>query len=405
MRQRAGRNTRMPRFCARRPQNRLQNHFHKIFLPIFYPLMRILLVKTSSLGDVVHNLPVASDLRRRFPGARIDWCVEETFAEIPRLHPAIREVIPVAIRRWRKSLCRPARWPAIGREIRAARARLQAHDYDAILDTQGLLKSALIARQARGETLGYAREVAREPLAAHFYDRTFFVPTSLHAVERNRRLAALAVGAPNEAPPAHPSALSAPLPPTLPPALPLDYGIRPPAVDFPWLGKAPGGVHVVPYAVLLTATSRSDKLWDEGHWREVGRALSARGLTPVFPSGNAAERQRAERIAAGIPAACVAPPLGLCELAALLGASRLCIGVDTGLAHLATALGAPTVALYTATDPALTGILGAGFARNLGGKGAPPGVADVLDTAEAALISDRRAEPASGSGAPIRRIA
>lgn len=362
-------------------------------LPIFYPLMRILLVKTSSLGDVVHNLPVASDLSRRFPDARIDWCVEEAFADIPRLHPAVQKVIPIAIRRWRKSLCQPAHWSTLGREIRAARAQLRVRPYDAILDTQGLIKSALIARQARGETLGYAREVAREPLAACFYDRTFIVPTHLHAVERNRRLAALALGAAGAAPaprPKAPEATEIPevaFPPPSASPLPLDYGIRPPAMDFPWLGKAPDGSRVVRYAVLLTATSRADKLWDEAHWREVGQALSQRGLTPVFPSGNAAERQRAERIAAGIPSACVAPTLGLRELAALLGHARLCIGVDTGLSHLATALRTPTIALYTATDPALTGVLGTGFARNLGGKGSPPSVADVLTAAEQALTA------------------
>ena len=356
--------------------------------------MRILLVKTSSLGDVVHNLPVASDLSRRFPDARIDWCVEEAFADIPRLHPAVQEVIPVAVRRWRKLLCQPAHWSTLGREIRAARQRLRAQTYDAIFDTQGLIKSALIARQALGETLGYAREVAREPLAACFYDRTFVVPTHLHAVERNRRLAALALGAVDASGAArHPKATISPeiaaatFPPPLASPLPLDYGLRPPAMEFPWLSSAPGGAHIVHYAVLLTATSRPDKLWEEARWREVGQALSQRGLTPVLPAGNAAERQRAERIASGIPAARVAPPSSLRDLAALLGHARLCIGVDTGLAHLAAALRTPTIALYTATDPALTGVLGAGFARNLGGKGAPPSVADVLAAAEQALAA------------------
>lgn len=386
MRQRFGRHP-----AAQAPKTLLQNRFRKTKLvpPLFYLLMRILLVKTSSLGDVVHNLPVASDLRRRFPGAQIDWCVEEAFADIPRLHPAVREIIPVAVRRWRSSLRQPSTWRRSAQEIRAVRARLRAQTYDAILDTQGLIKSALIAYQARGRKLGYARQVAREPLAARFYDRSFFVPTGQHAVERNRRLAAAALA--GLAPPD--GTEGSPLG-----DLPLDYGIHTPAMPFPWLGD-------VPYVVLLTATSRADKLWDEARWHEVGQALEQRGLTPVFPSGNAAERQRAERIAAGIPAACVAPPLGLRELAALLGASCLCIGVDTGLAHLATALGTPTIALYTATDPALTGVLGTGFARNLGGKGTPPSVADVLDTAEAALASGRSPESLSDAGAPFRNIA
>ena len=158
--------------------------------------MRILLVKTSSLGDVIHNLPVVSDLRRSFPDATIDWCVEEAFADIPRLHPQVGEVIPVALRRWRKTLFQRATW----REIGQFRRRLARTPYDAILDTQGLIKSALIARQASGRRLGYAAEVAREPLAARCYDETFVIPPNAHAIERNRWLAAAAFNTPLDLP-------------------------------------------------------------------------------------------------------------------------------------------------------------------------------------------------------------
>ena len=309
--------------------------------------MRILLVKTSSLGDVIHNLPVASDLRRQFPDAVIDWCVEESFAEIPRLHPAIAEVIPVAIRRWRKSLVSRQTW----REIGAFRKRLGATHYDAVLDTQGLIKSGLVTFCASGRCYGYAAEVAREPLASWFYDKTFVIPPNAHAVERNRWLSAAAFD--------------------YPVGLPLDYGIATPDLSFPWLA-APR------HAVLLTATSRDDKLWEEDRWITVALQLIERGLTPVLPSGSAVERQRAERIAAGASGAIVAPPLGLRELAAVLGHAELAIGVDTGLVHLATALGVPTIALYTATDPALTGVLGTRHFRNLGGPGQSPAVADVM---------------------------
>ena len=313
--------------------------------------MHILLVKTSSLGDVVHNLPVVSDLRRVFPEARIDWCVEEAFSDIPHLHPAVAEVIPVAVRRWRKSLgCRQT-W----QEMRAFRQRLRQTAYDFVLDTQGLLKSALITWQAPGKHLGYASEVAREPLAARFYDRTFVIPPNAHAVERNRWLAAAAFDYPVD--------------------FPLDYGITAPEIELPWLTAER-------HAVLLTATSRDDKLWPEENWIALGQDLVNRGLTPVLPSGNATERARAERIAAPIPGAVVAPRLTLRELAALLGRATLAIGVDTGLAHLATALGVPTIALYLTTDPALTGVLGSGYFRNLGGIGQTPSVAEVLNAAE-----------------------
>jgi len=313
--------------------------------------MHILLVKTSSLGDVIHNLPVVSDLRRSFPDAVIDWCVEESFAEIPRLHPDVAEVIPVAVRRLRKSLFRAQTW----REIGAFRGRIRAVSYDAVLDTQGLIKSALISRMAHGTRYGYAAEVAREPLAARFYDKTFVIPPNAHAVERNRWLGAAAFDYPVD--------------------LPLDFGIAPPELDLPWLTTNR-------HAVLLTATSRDDKLWDEQNWIAAGKELSNRGLPPVLPSGNRVERERAERIAASIPGAVVAPPLTLRELATLIGRAAIAIGVDTGLAHLATALRVPTIALYVTTNPALTGVHGSGHFRNLGNIGRSPSVAEVLNAAE-----------------------
>ncbi|HRF11190.1 MAG TPA: lipopolysaccharide heptosyltransferase I [Candidatus Accumulibacter phosphatis] len=316
--------------------------------------MRILLVKTSSLGDVIHNLPVLSDLRHVFPGARIDWCVEESFADIPRLHPALDQVIPVALRRWRRHLGRLATW----RELRDFRRLISRKAYDIVLDTQGLLKSALIARQAQGRHCGYAAEAAREPLAARFYDQTFVIPRNVHAVQRNRWLAAAAFDYPVD--------------------LPLDYGISAPTIETDWLSADR-------LVVLLTATSRDDKLWDEMHWCELGQALCERGLTPVLPAGNAVERQRAERIAAAVTAAVLAPPLSLPQVAALIARASLTIGVDTGLAHLAAALRVPVIALYIATDPALTGVHGSGIVRNLGGAGAPPSVSEVLTVTEQIL--------------------
>ena len=316
--------------------------------------MRILLVKTSSLGDVIHNLPVAADIARALPGAEIDWCVEESFADIPRLSPVIQDIIPVAVRRWRKSLLAASTWHEIGE----LRRRLRGQAYDAVLDTQGLLKSALIARQAAGRHLGYAADSAREPLAARFYDARHSVDRSLHAIVRNRQLAAAALGYPL--------------------AAPLDYGITPPTVEAGWL---PAGRT----AVLLTATSRDDKLWPENYWIALGQELVKRGLTPVLPAGNAVERARAARLAAAVPGAVAAPPLSIRDLAGVIGRATIAIGVDTGLAHLATALRIPTIALYTATDPALTGVLGAGFFRNLGGIGLTPSVGEVLSVADAAL--------------------
>lgn len=316
--------------------------------------MRILIVKTSSLGDVIHNLPVLSDIRRHFPDAEIDWCVEESFSAIPRLHPGVGMIIPVAIRRWRKSLLKAATW----REIAEFRRLLQARPYDAVVDTQGLLKSALIASQATGPVLGYAADSAREPLAARCYDHRFHVSRELHAVLRNLRLAGAALGY---------TAASEP-----------DYGIEAHAAGFDWLPHRP-------YVVFLTATSRDDKLWPEANWLALGQRLNSLGLSAVLPGGSVVERERASRLAAGIPGAVAAPSMNIPDLASLLAGARAAVGVDTGLTHLAVALKVPTVALYTATDPGLTGVLGAGFYRNLGGQDQIPSPDAVLGELQMAL--------------------
>ena len=316
--------------------------------------MRILIVKTSSLGDVIHNLPVVSDIRRQFPAATVDWCVEENFAAIPRLHPGVDRIIPVAIRRWRKKLFQSATW----REIGACRAALSSVGYDNVIDTQGLVKSAIVARWARAPLAGYAADSAREPLAARFYDERCSVATDLHAVVRNRQLVAAALAYPLSGEP--------------------DYGIAVAGSTFDWLPATP-------YVVFLTATSRDDKLWPEAHWLALGRQLYELGYCAVLPGGNPFERERANRLAAGIPGAVAAPPMSIPELASLLAGGRAAIGVDTGLTHLAVALKIPTVALYTATDPGLTGVLGSGFFRNLGGKAQLPTAAAVLAELQGAL--------------------
>ena len=309
-------------------------------------MKKILLVKTSSLGDVVHNLPVASDIRLALPGARIDWVVEESFAAISRLHAGVANVLPVAIRRWRSTfLSRDAR-----EEIRAFMAGLREVSYDAVIDTQGLLKSAIVARAARGPRFGLDFASAREPLSA-FYTRTYAVPWSMHAVERNRALACLALCY------------------DLPAAI--DYGIAAPRAAFRWL---PDGN----YAVLAHATSARAKLWPEGRWSELGARLGERGLRSVLPWGNEAERARAEAIARTVPGAVVAPALTLADAAAVLARARAVLGVDTGLTHLAAALKVPTAGIYCATDPAATGLYGCARAVNLGGIGTPPAVNEVV---------------------------
>jgi heptosyltransferase I len=313
--------------------------------------LRILIVKTSSLGDVVHALPAVTDLRRVLPQATIDWAVEETLADIPRLHPAVARVIPVALRRWRK-----APWSSeVRHEWRAAKAVLAETPYDTVIDLQGLLKSVWVARAAKlaagGALHGYDKHSAREGLAALAYARKHAVARGQHAVARNRALAAAACGI----------SLSEPL----------DYGVA----------LAPQATQVgdKPRVVLLTATSRADKAWPQAQWVALGQALHAQGIACALVAGSSVERTVAQNIAAAIPASEVWPAMGIAALAQRFAHCQGVVGVDTGLTHLAAAVGTPTVGVYVATDPARTGVL-AQNARNLGGVGQCPTAADVLAT-------------------------
>ena len=315
---------------------------------------RILLVKTSSMGDVIHNLPIISDIRTRHPNAEIDWLVEESFAAIPALHPGVAQVVPVAIRRWRKTLYRPQTW----REMRALRTRLSRTAYDFVLDTQGLLKSGLLARLAHGVHLGLDWRSARESLAALCYDKTFAVDPQAHAVVRYRMLASLAFD--------------------LAADLPLDYGVQIPNDRLNWL--SPGR-----YAVLLHATSRKEKLWPELDWIALGTALLANGIGSVLPWGSLAEYERAQRLVGQIPKAIIAPRLSLTEAALMLKQASVVIGVDTGLVHLATAVGTPTIGIYGGSDPEKNGLYAHTPMRNLGRPGFAPSNAEVIAVAEEML--------------------
>ncbi|RTL02908.1 MAG: lipopolysaccharide heptosyltransferase I [Neisseriaceae bacterium] len=304
---------------------------------------RVLLIKTSSMGDVIHCLPAATDMQRHIPDLQLDWVVEEGFADIPRLHPVVNKIIPVAIRRWRKNLFSKK----IHQEFAAFRQTLQQQPYDLVLDTQGLLKSAWIGRMVDAPYSGYDRQSIREPLASWFYRQKFAVSRQLHAVQRNRQLAAQALGY------------------MIDPEI--DYGLSIEPQTFAWLPSDA-------YVVGLHATSRADKEWPEPHWIELAQKLAALGLKLVLPWGSTQEHQRAERLAKTLPNAIVAPRLNLQQAAALLAGARLVVGVDTGLTHLAAAVGVPVIALYCASEPGLTGVLGKAFAVNLGGMADIPSV-------------------------------
>jgi heptosyltransferase I len=311
--------------------------------------LRLLIVKTSSMGDVVHATAVVSDIHRHLPDAEIHWLVESSFAAIPQMQPGVSKVITLSWRKWRKQLFSGATWQA----MRALRAELRAGHYDLVLDLQGLLKSALWARLARAPVVGYDRASIREPLAAALYQRTARVGKPLQAVQRCRLLAAehLGYAAPTSAP---------------------QFDLQPPRG-----GWMPSG----PYAVLIPNASRIEKLWPERHWVAVGQRLRERGMTPIVLWGSADEQTLAERIAAGCEGD-VPPFLRVGEMAAVLAGARQVVGLDTGFSHLAAALGRPTVGIYCDHEPGLAGLTGAGPVACIGGKGQVPSKADVLALVE-----------------------
>ena len=291
--------------------------------------MRILIVKTSSLGDIVHTLPAVTDAARAVPGLRCDWLVERAFAEIPPWHPAVDRVIQCDLRGWRRNLGQTV----FGGDWSRFRGELRQTSYDLVIDAQGLVKSAWLARQARGPLAGPDRVSAREPLAAAMYQRGYAVPKhdAAHAVERSRRLFAQALGyAYADTPP--------------------DAGLERARFPDPDPGR--------PYAVFLHGTTWASKRWPLAQWCELGAWVAQRGLRVVLPWGSEAERSDAQRIAQACNGL-VLPKLGLTALAGWLAHARFCVGVDTGLAHLAAAFGTPQLTLYGPTLPQLTGAVGA----------------------------------------------
>ncbi|CAM5336933.1 Lipopolysaccharide heptosyltransferase 1 [Mycolicibacterium aubagnense] len=286
--------------------------------------MKVLIVKTSSMGDVIHTFPAVQDALRARANISFDWCVEEAFAGIVALHPAIGAIHKVALRRWRGQLLSQDTW----REGAALRRAVRAARYDLVLDAQGLLKSAFVAKFPGAPIAGFDSASAREPSAALFYDQRYGVPRDLHAIERTRRLFALALG--------YEPDLST-----------LDSGIAVPS------GRSP--IPAGQVATLLHGTSREDKKWPVQEWIATAELLVGRGFTPVTTWSNEKERAVAEAIGKAVPATLVLPKSPLSEVAGLIGGSTLVIGADTGLTHLAAAFGLPTAAIFLTTEPGLTG--------------------------------------------------
>ncbi len=281
--------------------------------------MRVLLVKTSSMGDVVHTFPAVTDALTAWPDLEIDWLVEESFADVARLHPGIRDVIPVAVRRWRKAVFAGATW----REISAVGARLRDRRYDLVLDAQGLAKSAVLAKLARAPIEGLDRASLREPIAALVYRRGHAVARDGHAIERTRRLFGAVLG--------HVPDLSR-----------LDYGLA-------RRGESE------PTVLLLHGTSWASKRWPAVEWGRLATLVADRGLTPALTHASSEEEAVAVEVARLEPRTRVIPKSSLAEMAAVIASARAVVGTDTGLTHLAAAFDRPTVAIFLSTAPGLTG--------------------------------------------------
>ena len=316
-------------------------------------VMRVLIVKTTSMGDVVHTLPALSDMVRARPDLVVDWLVEAPFADIVRAHPAVSQVIPISWRKWRRRW-----WQADVRSaIASARSQLRAHRYDLIVDFQGLLKSVFWARQARGPVIGFDAHSIREPLAAWFYAKGVRVSRALHAITRSRQLAAAALGYPlDDSPP--------------------EFGLSPARSNE--MAGLPAR-----YGVLIPCASRPEKLWPQANWIAIGQRWQQQGVQPVILWGSPEELARAEHIAE----AChgwVPPFLSVGQTASVLAGAVQLVGLDTGFSHLGAALGVPSVGIYCDHEPGLAGITGSGHTPvvSLGGKGQRPSLSEVMAALE-----------------------
>ncbi len=286
--------------------------------------MRVLIVKTSSMGDLIHTLPAVTDAVKHCPGMRFDWVAEQPFAEIPSWHPAVETVIPISLRRWRRD---PFSRRSIT-EAGAALSRLRSARYDHIIDAQGLIKSAIVACLARGTRAGMTWSSCREGLASIAYRKRFEISRDRHAIDRLRELFAKILGYHYD-------------------MTDLDYGLERESFRSHY--------DEVPYLVFLHATSAERRLWQEVEWIKLGSLAADEGFDVLLPWGNLQERLRADRLASACKSCRVLPRMNLTAMARLLAGASGVAGVDTGLSHLAAALGIPAIMLYTWTSPCLTG--------------------------------------------------
>jgi heptosyltransferase-1 len=327
--------------------------------------MKILLVRVSSLGDVLHNLPIVADILRHHPGAQIDWVVEEGYVSLVRLNPHVRKVIPFALRRWKKGL----KDKAVRAEVRAFFRDLRAERYDYVFDTQGLIKTGLVMAAARvrpgGQKIGMANgteDSGYEGASRIFHSRSIPVALRTHAVERGRVVAAAAIGYAIDSPP--------------------DFGLPAPALDAD-PAQRPAWMPAGDYAVFFHGTARDAKKWAPANWIALGQALAP--LAILLPWGSPKEKEEADHLAAALPNARVLPKLSMMDAVELARHATLAVGVDTGLTHIAAAFVRPTVEIYCDSPRWKTEGNWSPRIVNLGDTGSPPTVDEVAAAARRLL--------------------
>jgi len=321
--------------------------------------MNILLVRVSSMGDVLHNMPIVADIKRRFPDANIDWVVEEGYVSLVRLNPMVRNILPWGLRRWRKKLGDKA----VRAEIGAFFRKLREVQYDYVFDTQGLLKTGIIMGAAKGRhKVGLANGSegsGYEGISRIFHTRSIPLDPRTHAVARGRLVVAAALGYAVESP--------------------ADFGLPeiPSSEPRPeWMGEAP-------YAVYFHGTARDAKKWAPANWIDLGKQLAPMPI--LLPWGSDKEKAEAEALAAGLPNARVLPRLSMADAVVLARRAALAVGVDTGLTHIAAAFSRPVVEIYADSPRWKTEGNWSPRIINLGDKGSPPGVAEVAAAAKSLL--------------------
>lgn len=287
--------------------------------------MKVLIIKTSSMGDVIHSLPALTDAKEAMPNIQFDWVVEERFKMIPAWHPAVDKVIPVAIRRWRKSLLSKQ----TRTEMKAFFKNLRAASYDLVIDAQGLLKTAWITKKVKAPSCGLNVKSAREPMASLFYHRRVFVRSDQHAVERVRQLFSQAL------------------------YYPYPVGMADYAVD-----KERWQTPQKPYVLFFHGTTWANKHWPITYWKSLAGMLRQQGMAVKLSWGSEDEREASHAIADGAQGVDILPNLNIEGLMPVIANAKAVVAVDTGLGHLAAALNIPTVALFGPTDPDKTGLMG-----------------------------------------------